>query len=185
MSENDFVLNGFLEHGSARMNELAENSDTFGVVDRIGIPPRAYLCRFEGLEHLVKDEYGIVSRSMDTLFAEIRIPNDYLRTTDPNLGMRVVGIGSPIFHPNVRTPLICLGSAFRGGTCIHEIVRMVYEVLTYQVVTADEGNALDSVACRYLRDNPGISANLRRPPLRRRAYVLKATVTKRRDKEES
>ena len=176
MPRTDFVLNGFLTYCNKKMHEIAAQSDVFHLIDEAGSPPMRYLCELQGIEHMVKDESGIVHRSVEPLLLEIRIPADYLRSTDPNLGMRVVGIGSPIMHPNIRIPVICLGNTFKPGTYVHEILRMAYEIVTYRVVTTDEDNAFDPVACRYLRDNPGVLTHLRKPPLWRRTHSLHATV---------
>ena len=177
---NDLIMKRWLTWANAKGIELAHESDVFSIVGMRGDPPHDFLCAFKGIEHLVKSTNGIVQRSKDTILVEINFPDDYLRTTDHSLGLRVVGIASPIFHPNVAPPHVCLGAAFRGGTPLHEIVRLVFEALCYRNVTPDEHDAMPSAssqeACRYLREHPGLSDSLSVPPLRRRKLNLQTTV---------
>ena len=176
----DAIIKSWLAWANAKGIELANDSDVFSIAGMRGDPPHDFLCSFEGVEHLVKSPEGIVQRSKNPILVEIRFPEDYLRATDPSLGLRVVGIASPIFHPNVAPPHVCLGAAFRGGTPLHEIVRLVYEALCYRNVTPDEHDAMPSAssreACRYLREHPGLSESLSVLPLRRRKLNVPATV---------
>ncbi len=172
----DPIRDNFLFHSQKQLYDLALESDVVSILAEKGSPPDHYLCCLEHIEHLVRDRNGVVQITDDALLMELCVPADYLKLTDPNLGMRVVGLGSPIFHPNVRGSIVCLGETFQPGTGLHEIVRMAYEVVSYQMVTADERNAFDPEACRFVRDNPDILKNLRRLPLRRRKHDLKARV---------
>ena len=173
---NDKVLEGFLEDSQRRVAALAAASDTLTVLAQDGQPARRYLCAFEDVEHLVRGQDGAVKTSCDPLLVEIRIPHNYLRSVDPDLGMHVVGIVAPIFHPNIRPPALCLGSAFRAGTPVAEILRMVYELISFQMVTPDERDAFNPEACRFVREHPDMLRQLRIPPLRRRRVASRMEV---------
>jgi hypothetical protein len=172
----DKVLESFLRDGQARMNELAGSSDVFHILHTHGDPATRYLCSFKDVEHLIRDGEGMIRKSTDPILTEIRFPPDYLHSCDPHLGLKVVGVVCPIFHPNIAPPSVCLGSAFRPGTPAEEIVRMVYEVVSFQNVTPDERDAFSPEACRYVREHPEELASLRIPPLRRRRVSAAITV---------
>ncbi len=169
------IETNYLIYTKEQMRSLEASSDVVHVLkESEDIFPKYYIVAFEGIEHLTKGTDGTVHKSMEPLIIEICLPRDYLRSVDPNLGIRVVGIVSPIFHPNIFAPAMCLGTAFQAGTPVHEILRMVYELVSYQVMTADEGDALNPEACRFVRENPDLLQSLRRKPFRHRHSQLKS-----------
>ena len=172
---DDKVFEGFLEESCRRGHALADESSVVNILAERGSPPHGYLVGFEGVEHLVRDSNGVVRKTMDPILVEVRFPPDFLRTSDRHLGLKVVGIVSHLFHPNVKRPAFCLGH-IRPGTPLDEILRMVYEVISFQNVTPDERDAFSPEACRYVREHPEVLKSLRIPPLKRRRLNVRATV---------
>jgi hypothetical protein len=63
---------------------------------------------------------------------------------------------------------VCLGSAFQPGTPFRTLVTALYSVITYQVFTTDERNALNALACRLLRERGHLLTGFAGRPLLRR-----------------
>ncbi|NOZ20003.1 MAG: hypothetical protein GXP25_02830 [Planctomycetes bacterium] len=169
MKGEDSVFRKFLDNSYDRGRELERESDILRIEARRGEPPTGFLCSFVGVEHLVRDPDGTVEKCTDPILIEVQFPPDYLKSCDPHLGLRVVGmLNRNIFHPNIRPPAVCLGNALRPGTTLDEILRYVYEIISYQNVTPNESDAFSAEACRYVREHPGVLSGLRIPPLRRR-----------------
>ena len=174
----DPVLRTFLAGSHEQLAGFLEQTDTVKLLAARGDPPVAYRFAFVDIEHLVRRPVGQVATSSGPVEVAVRFPSDYLRAGDLHLGLRVVAVVTPdVFHPNIRPPAACLGDEFRPGTTIVEVVRLVYEILSYQNVTPDERNAFAKDACRYVREHPEAIARLRIPPLRRRKLNVTTTVT--------
>ena len=174
----DAVLNAFLEGCHEELVAFLDQTDVVRLLEAQGDPPTNYVFAFTGIEHLVRLRDGQVSTSTAPIGVAVRFPKDYLRADDHHLGLRVVAVLNPdVYHPNIRPPAACLGSSFRAGTTLVEILRLVYEILSYQNVTPDELDAFSQEACRYVREHPEALAALRIPPLRRRKLNVKTTVT--------
>ena len=172
----DKIRESFLRDSRDRAHALAESTSVLSILAEDGVPPNRYLCGLQDIEHLVKDGSGTVCHSTDPIVFQIQIPPDYLHCVDEHLGLKVVGMMTPIFHPNIANHAVCLGEAFRPGTPVDEIVRMVYEVVAFQNVTPDERNAFSAEACRYVREHAEELKHLQIPPLKRRKFRAKATV---------
>ncbi len=174
---DDHILQSFLKDSAKRLHALASVSDVLSIMAQRGDPASAYLCSFEGIEHLVRNARGVVHKSSEPILVEVKFPPDYLKSVDTaRLGLKVAGImNGGFFHPNVRPPAFCLGD-LQPGTPADELLRLVYEVLSYQNVTPDERNAFNPEACRYVRDHDEVIKGLRIAPLRRRNLNVKTTV---------
>ncbi len=114
---------------------------------------------------------GNVEKVCGPIPFELRITEDYFKPATfearHSLGMRVFGILADLYHPNITAPGCCLGSAFRPGTPVEELVRLAYHLVTYQLVTTDERDAMNRDAGRYFRAHPELPRTLSVAPLRR------------------
>lgn len=169
----------FMTDSLARVQRLVADSDIFTILAKAGNPPSRYLCSLTHIEHLVKSGDGLVQHSHDPIVFEIHLPPDYLYCTDGHLGLKTVSLLTPVFHPNVGGHALCLGDAFHPGTPVDEIVRMVYEVVSYQNVTSDERNAFNHEACRYFREHAEELKRLDIAPLRRRKISNTVHISKK------
>ena len=167
----DLVRNGFLQAADERLRAMANDSDVFRILQAGGgDPPDRWRGAFQDVAYFVK-QGGQVQQVRGDVFFEMRVPEDYFnpRTAEARatLGMRVFGLLTDLFHPNCSAPGVCLGSAFRPGSDVPELVRVAYYLVTYQLVTTDESDALNPEACRYFRAHPEACAGLAVRPLRR------------------
>jgi hypothetical protein len=181
----DSVYSGFLCTSFEQAKQLEVDSDIFKILDHQGDPPSRFLLQFEGIEYLNQNlETSAVAVVKQPLLVDVHFPRDYLRSTDPQLYLKMVTLLHPeFFHPNVSLPFgyICLGHDFLPGTVLSDLAFHIHEIITYQNMTVDERDAFNPSACRYLRQYPEVLDNLRRPPLRRRRLVLDGKVEDIRD----
>lgn len=176
----DRVFSSFLEHTFREARTVADESDVLTIVPVLPWPPATYGCEF-AVSYLRRLSSGIAEVAPGPVKVAIHFPQDYLRSSDPRLGLKVAAmLTEDFFHPNVHGPAICLGSAFAPGTPVRWLLWELYEVLAYRNVGLDERNALNPEACRLLRQRPEILAGLGEArPLRRRARPTQITVTRR------
>jgi hypothetical protein len=163
---SDQVFMTFLHNTLIQAMELADESDVLRVIPRPPLPPAAYVCEFR-VPYLRRTPSGIVEVAPGPVLAGLRFPEDYLRAADPHLFLKVASILTPLVHPNILGPLVCLGSKFAPGTPVRMLLWELYEIVAYRNVTLDEHNALDPEACRLLREHPHLLGQLEAPPLRR------------------
>lgn len=168
------VFEAFLRNTFDEATALAEKSDVLRIAPIPPFPPSGYLCEFD-VSYLRKRADGVVELKTAPAVAGLLFPEDYLHSTDPRLYLRVAQVVEPwdIVHPNVRGGVVCLGSAFAPGTPITALLWELYEIVSYQNLTLDEGNALNPEACRLLRGRPELLEELLaqskpKPFLRRR-----------------
>lgn len=167
----DKVYLGFLEKSFSQAKQLEADSDILTILYTKDNPPSRFLLQFDDIDYLTQnEETGRVAIVSEPLLVDVCFPSDYLRSTDPQLYLRVVTLLNPgFFHPNVRLPFgaICLGHDFLPGTLLSDLAFHIYEIITYQNMTVDERDAFNPSACRYLRQYPEVLRKMRRPPILR------------------
>ncbi len=172
----DRVLYAFLENSHTEATALAEQSDILQLTPLPPLPPSVYLCEF-AVPYLHRLPSGLVEIAPGPVQMVINFPEDYLRSTDPRLYLRVASLLTPdVTHPNLWGTAVCLGSEFAPGTPITVLLWELYDIVSYQNVTLDERNALNPEACRLLREHEGLLAQLTPKPFLRRAHKLQITV---------
>jgi hypothetical protein len=173
----DPVYLKFLENTYDEARRLAEKSDVLKLSPIPPFPPGAYLCEFH-VAHLRLLSDGTVRIEQGPVTAGVIFPEDYLRSTDPRLYLRVASALTPfdLLHPNVRGGVVCLGAAFAPGTSLTALLWELYEIVSYQNVTLDERNAMNPTACRLLRQQPELLSGLRPEPFLRRRHGMQVSV---------
>jgi hypothetical protein len=181
----DEILKRFLAGSLTQASILQSESDILSIIPAPSSdPPTIYLLLFEGLRYLRFGRSGIVEIASDFIPVEVRFPSDYLRTTDQHLYLKLATIldavmlhipNPDLFHPNYDpiSGSLCLGADFRAGTPLNSIIHHIYQIITYQNFSTDERNALDPIACEYLRNHPEVLSQLKNKPLRRRQLQSK------------
>jgi hypothetical protein len=174
----DAIYLHFLENTFAEAQALVSKSDVLHLTALPPHPPASYLAEFR-VDYLMRKPSGTVARAHGSVLTALHFPEDYLRSTDPRLSMKVASLlGPPWFvHPNVRSGVICLGAAFAPGTGIGLLLREIYEIVSYSCYTLVETNSLDPEACRLLRANPEILASFHPAPFIRRDQKLQIRVS--------
>lgn len=161
----DHVFQAFLENTARDAAALQQKSDVVVVEPLPPLPPSRYQCTFH-VPFLRRLPSGTVDVASGPVLCGISFPEDYLRSTDPKLFLKIASVMNPGFlHPNVRLGCVCLGSRFAPGTPIDALIWEVFEIVTYRNCTVDESNALDPEACRLVREYPSLLATLERPSL--------------------
>ena len=161
----DQIFLAFLENTAADAAELQQKSDLLTLRGIPPMPASKYECCFR-VPYLRRMPTGIVVMDPGPVHFTITFPNNYLRSTDPSLGMRVAFIASPGFlHPNVLSGAVCLGGQFAPGTPIEALAWELFEIVTYRNCTLD--HALNQEACRLIREYPSLLEAMGRPSLRR------------------
>lgn len=166
-----------LENSYAEAMRLAERSDVLKLTPIPPFPPGGYLCEFQ-TPHLRLLPDGVVRVERGLVTAGVVFPEDYLRSTDPRLYLRVASVLTPfdLLHPNVRGGVVCLGAAFAPGTALTALLWELYEIVSYQNFTLDERNALNPTACRLLRQHPELLSGLKPEPFLRRRHGMQVSV---------
>lgn len=125
-------------------------------------PPQRYAGIIRNVEHLVPCRDGTVAVSRDPLLFAIDFPCDYCRSTDPNLGFRVVRIMSELVHPNHRAGTLCLGERFQPATRLRAIIYRLYLLVCGRSFATQ--SPLDaSAAAYYLAHGEQVAALVAEP----------------------
>jgi hypothetical protein len=142
----DKILSLRLEEEHDQARALAEASD---LLDVERLDPQHFVARFH-CRGLVLGSDGDV-REAHRFDVGYWFSESYLREVDP---VQVVTCLRPakIFHPNVRPPFFCVGP-IEPGTSFVDLLYRAYEVISYQNVMPDEGDALNRAACQWARNN--------------------------------
>jgi hypothetical protein len=168
----DYVFESFLENTADDAAGLQRKSELVILEPVSPLPPSRYRCTFQ-VPYLRRLPSGIVELDPGPVRCGIFFPEDYLRSVDPKLFMKVASIGNPDFlHPNVLFGSVCLGSRFAPGTPIDALIWELFEIVTYRNCTVDERNALNPEACRLVREYPLLLDKLGRPSLFRSGRAL-------------
>jgi hypothetical protein len=172
----DRIFRTFLENTAADAAELQKRSDVVALDPLPPQPPSRYSCAFR-VPYLRRQPSGIVEIVEGPVLCGISFPDDYLRSADPSLYVKLASVlNSGFLHPNVLLGSVCLGSRFAPGTPIGELVWELFEIVTYRNCTVDERNALNPEACRLLREYPALLDRLERPPLFRSNRAIQTAV---------
>lgn len=171
----DVIFERFLANAAGAARDLAARSDVL----RVHTDPRApatFLCEF-AVPHLRRLADGVVAVHPGPVHAAVHFPPDYLRSADRHLYLHVAAVLTPdLVHPNVRGTAICLGSAFRAGTALGNILRELYEIFTYANYSLVETDSLNPEACRLLRAHGHLLEQLTPRPFVRRSLKLRVKV---------
>lgn len=170
------MFRAFLENTTSEAAELAERSDVLTITPLAPAPAPAYLCAFD-LSYIRRLPAGTVDIASGPIMAVLHIPEDYLRSVDHHLYLRVASVLTPdLVHPNILGGTVCLGSAFAPGTSITWLLWELFDIASYQNVTFDERNALNPEACRLLREHSHLIDRLQHKPFLRRERKLAVNV---------
>jgi hypothetical protein len=172
----DHIFQTFLENTAVDAAELQDRSAVMTLTPLPPLPPSRYACMFQ-IPYLHRLRSGIVAIHPGPVHCYIRFPEDYLRSADDRLYMKVASVLDPQFvHPNVLVGAICLGSAFSPGTPIGALIWELFDIVTYRNCTVDERNALNPEACRLVREYPSLLEQLDRPSLFRSSRSIQVSV---------
>ena len=173
----DRVFQTFLENTADDALELQEKSDVLVLTPIPPLPPSRFGCTFQ-VPYLQRLSTGTVEIHPGPVHCAITFPEDYLRSTDPKLFMKMASVlSSGFLHPNV-SPVgnVCLGADFAPGTPIGALVWELFDIVTYRNCTVDERNALNPEACRLVREYPSFLEKLTPPSLVRPARPIRIAV---------
>ena len=173
------VVENFLKVAAEERDWAIAESDILHLVgeERSEGSPRLYFGTFRGIEHFERGPGGSVRTSDEPIGFSIYFPPDYLRNTDPDLQFRVARVESlpPLYHPNLRRSLICLGTGFTCGTRLRGLLQQLYGIFSYQIVATESPFNIE--AGEYFLSRPEELAALRpAPPLWRRTVAEVASV---------
>ncbi len=173
----DAIFNRFLENAFTEAMELSQKSAVLRVRPLPPHPPSSYLCEYH-VHHLRRTHSGVVEVVKEPVILGVHFPEDYLRSTDPQLYLKVASLLSPLsfVHPNVWGGSVCLGSRFAPGTGIGVLLRELYEIVCYRNLNLVESNAMNAEACRLLRAHPHLLEALRPEPFLHRRRPIRVTV---------
>ena len=163
----DNIFESFLKQQYEEGMALAESSDLLELFPMDGPLTQEYIARFH-CKGLVRAGDGAVVEA-DGFAVRIWFPSDYLRRAEPFEVLTWFGT-ERIFHPNIRSPFICVGR-LAPGTSLVDILYQCFEIITYNKVTMREDDALNREACAWARENQK-QFPIDRRPLKRRALDI-------------
>jgi hypothetical protein len=182
----DAVIQGFRESAVASVNAINRATDRLKIVADpfSGSPPTIYHVLLEPLEHFERDPVAGVRVVTRAIAAALRIPDDYLRSSDGSLQFRVASTEPRVFHPNCKAGCVCLGPRFAPGTTLRSLVAQLYDLLSSRVFASDHG--FDPEASRFYLENIERVAAIRAsaPPLWRRPLAASVRVEELRARPE-
>ncbi len=160
------VFEDFIEHSDRAGQSLAEQSDVM-ILCRFPMPGVGlWIAEFK-VPYLAQRADGSIAVAPGPLVISIRFGPDYLRVVSP---FEIVQVREwDLFHPNHRAPILCAGDV-KPGMPLPQVVRHVYEIITYQNMATDDG--LNLAACHRLRDEPQLLDLLDHLPLVRRTLQV-------------
>jgi hypothetical protein len=155
----DVVFRSFLARQFEEGMKLASSSDLLDLVSLGESPPDRYVAVFR-CKGLVLSPQSVPVEA-DRFHVGIWFPSDYLRRADP---FQVLTWLQPaeVFHPNIKSPAVCIGPIAPGTTLVNLLYRL-FEVVTFREVTTIEDNALDLEACAWVRRTRHLFPVDRRP----------------------
>jgi len=162
----DAVYEAFLRTAATDAAACVAASDVLALEPRPAAVPDTYDGRLVDVPHLQRAAAGIVHVSADPVLFTLRFPLDYCRSTDLGLQFRVASLRTPLFHPNVRGGMVCLGPYFRPGTRLRPLLEQIFGIVCGRVRATD--HAFDAEAAVYYLAHPEQVRDLRSPSLWRR-----------------
>jgi hypothetical protein len=170
----DQIFLSFLENTAADADALQQKSDLIALRPVGPAPPSRYACSFR-VPYLRRLPTGTVDIDPGPVRCAINFPENYLRSTDAALPVKVASIASPGFvHPNVLNGAVCLGHQFAPGTPIEALIWELFEIVTYRNCTLD--HSLNPEACRLIREYPSLVERMGRPSLFRSDRSIRISV---------
>ena len=149
----DPVYRSFLRRAAEDVRAINADSDRVRLAaDTPGELCDRYAGHFSGIEHLECSAADGVRVTSEPISFALFIPEDYLRSTDPNLQFRVARAYSPVLHPNIRGSLVCLGEGFFPGTPLRALVEQLHLIFSSHVFATQD--ALSIRACDQPKKNP-------------------------------
>ncbi len=143
----DVVFRGFLARQFEEGMKLASSSDLLDLVSLGESPPDRYVAVFNCKGLVLSPQAGPVEA--DRFHVGIWFPSDYLRRADPFQVLTWLG-PAEVFHPNIKSPGLCLGPIAPGTTLV-DLLYQVFELVTFRKVTPREDDALNPEACVWFR----------------------------------
>ena len=164
---NDRILEGFLERQHEEGMALARQSDILELTALDGPLPQHYVATFH-CNGLVQAGDGAIEGSNRFIVGYYFSP-DHLRIVDPS---QAAVLFEPVrtWHPNIRSPFVCLGH-IAPATPLVDLIYRSFELITYTKCTMREDNALNREACVWARNNQA-RFPLDRRPLKRRPIAI-------------
>lgn len=145
---------------------LAADSDLLTLSAIEGNPTQRYVAEYR-CTGLVRTATGEIVPA-DRFVVGIWFRDDYLRRAEPFEVLTWLGPRN-VWHPNVsnQAPFVCPGRLV-AGTPLVDILYQLFEIITFNKVTANEHDALNREACGWTRANlhrfPVDRRSLKRPP---------------------
>ncbi|MEE8141980.1 MAG: hypothetical protein V3T77_02665 [Planctomycetota bacterium] len=170
--ETDQVFLDFLSQqyqcGMA-LNRESDLIDLEPLGEESSLPPQRYRLKLH-CRGLVREARSTEVSIANDFEAAIWFYPNYLREVRPFLSLSLVS-PTPVWHPNVCWPLVCLGD-IAPGTELVDLIYQFYEIISYQKLTTQENNCLNRAACAWARHN------MERIPVDNRPLKRSSTVFK-------
>lgn len=141
---HDKIFAAFLTRQLEECTALARASD---LIEILPVAPQAFAVdlRCKGLVRKANGEIATAER----FSVGIWFPGDYLRRANPIEVITWLG-PSDVFHPNIRSPFICIGHLV-PATPLVDIVFRVFRIVAYQTVAMHD--SLNQEASAWARQN--------------------------------
>ena len=145
----DAIRESWLETQYMESMAFSQRSSVLSLAPVGGEPPFKYIARFDcdGLAQTAEG-ISIVDRHVVGIF----FPEHYLRSPCGPGEILTWLEPQTEFHPNIRAPFCCVGH-IAPGTTLLSLLFQLYQMITWQRFTPVEGDALNSVACRWAREH--------------------------------
>ena len=142
----DTITKLFLETQQRDAIELAAESDLIEVTP-LDLQRLVITFRCHGLVLDARDRV----REHDYFRVGIWLPESYLREANP---AQILTWLEPaeVWHPNIRSPYVCLGK-IAPGTPLVDLIHRCFELISFENVTMREDDALNGPACAWARRN--------------------------------
>lgn len=173
---SDPVYRAFLETVEEDSAKVVAESNILRLVpyrDGEG-PPNTYRGVITDIEHLERLADGTVRHSLAPILFDVQFPPDYLRSLDEDLQFRISRVHVSLYHPNIRSGLVCLGPRFRCGTRLKPLVEHLYGIFSARTRATD--HAFNPEPRHYYLNHVDEIKALRAAPLWRRPVASRVDV---------
>jgi hypothetical protein len=143
----DPIFRSFLQRSHDEAMALAASSDLLELEPLAGSPPTRFIARF-GCRGLVCRN-NIVQEA-EQFAVGFNFPAGYLQSAPEPLRMLTWLGPQDVHHPNILGPFICVGKPEQGAG-LADLLFLTFGLITYQSVTMNENDALNSAACAWAR----------------------------------
>lgn len=148
MSPDRVEQDWFVTQNRERLS-LNDQSDIVNLMPLDGMPPTTYRIEFH-CNGLVRTAAGV--EICDRHVFGIRFPSDYLRRGQSDVPIVTLIEPREFWHPNANWPFCCIGSVPPGMSLVN-VVQQLFQIVTWQRFTPDEGDSLNPEACSWARRN--------------------------------